>query len=107
MGQFLGFKFKWSRVRNRFLPISDKSRYTGTDFVDLTRIGNISDIKNKILIVGNETYGKIDIFDGAGTNRVIIGNYCFIVNRTKFILVYHRPNFIKIYPFKFSNIAVI
>lgn len=101
MGQILGFKFKWSKIRNRVLSIFDKSRYSGTAFVGLTRIQNASDIKHKILTVGDETYGKIDIFDGAGTNRIIIGNYCSIANGTKFILAYHRVDFITTYPFKF------
>lgn len=101
MAEILGFKFKWSRIRNRFLAIFDKSRYAGTDFFGLTRIQNASDIKNNLLTVGNETYGKIDIFDGAGTNKIIIGNYCSIANGTKFILAFHRADFVTTYPFKF------
>ena len=77
-----------------------RRKYRRLNRHNFTSIMNFCDLSK--VVVGEKTYGKINIFDGSPQDtKLIIGNYCSIAPGVYFILGgEHHIDTISTYPFK-------
>lgn len=87
-------------ILKRYLELyKKKKKWRKRNPLNDTYIINAYDINN--IEVGNYTYGPLDVEIGNKDSKLIIGNFCSIADKVKFLLsVEHNIKSISTYPFE-------
>ncbi|MDO9276313.1 MAG: CatB-related O-acetyltransferase [Lutibacter sp.] len=89
-----------NRIKNKILFIKNIYVWRNKNIHNKTSIVNCFNFNN--VIVGNETYGDLEVYDyGTPNEKLIIGNYVSIANGVRFLLGgNHQINTFTTYPLK-------